>query len=537
MKNELHTDNVYAFNIKGVEKHISKVERGRKGYYCMGCKAEVEARKGEIRSHYFAHVPTDVKIERKCTFSDETYRHKLAKEILQRIKKIKVPTLYKFPPKGVEGKPQKIKDSWTISAETVRIERQFYENEEGEIKFGKNINFKKEKNKFLLIQPDVAFFDKDDNPILLIEIVATHKIDAEKLSKIKRLGIDTVQVTIPKDSPEGIENCFFRTHRTQWIYNYEQETTNYISVPKRNNEGILSSDEFQKRLFRTVESFSCRSSQIKNLIRGIRKCLESKQYRNIEESIRREIKRVKENSERNRDRLRGIQKKYRTGIEESFKDEKESIEKAGDLLREKEKEFQKHFNDLEERYFRKRRSIQESQENYQPNCQPEIDRIERDLEESEKNSASYKEQMEEIRRLEEEFEQFFRREERRITKDTRKEKSIVDDYKRRREELPEEYETTESNIRGEFELAKEKAGIEFREDEERIRREFDEFRKQVIESIENRISTGESRIHRRIKDTLDKGKLLHSIREGQGSIRTLKEIKEFFDSGAYKDWI
>ena len=72
------------------------------------------------------------------------------------------------------------------------------------------VDFEKEKEKFLLIQPDVAFFDKDETPILLIEIVATHKVDPEKIVKIKRLGIDTVQVKVPKDSPQEIENCFYK---------------------------------------------------------------------------------------------------------------------------------------------------------------------------------------------------------------------------------------------------------------------------------------------------------------------------------------
>ena len=73
-----------------------------------------------------------------------------------------------------------------IFAHTVRNEVQFYEDENGEIHFGRDIDFEKDSNKYLLIRPDVAFFDTNDKPILLIEIAVTHKIDPDKLPKIRK---------------------------------------------------------------------------------------------------------------------------------------------------------------------------------------------------------------------------------------------------------------------------------------------------------------------------------------------------------------
>jgi len=318
MKQKSRIRNVYAKNIKGEEKHISEVESGRKGYYCLGCDAQVDARKGEKISHYFAHAPVDVKIERKCTYSDETYRHKLAKEILQRIKEIRVPPLYKFPPLGLDDKPIKLKNAEIIKAHSVKIERQFYEDEEGNICYGHRVDFEKEIKKHLLIQPDVAFFDEEENPILLIEIIATHEIDASKLSKLKRLGINTIQVKIPKDSPERIENTFYRTQRTKWVYNHEQENTTYIPISQGSAKGILPIDKFQRKLLRAEESYECRSSQLKNLIRGFRKCLEGEQYRNTLETLRTEIKRVEGNTNRNKERLQELQRKHRKSIQKRF---------------------------------------------------------------------------------------------------------------------------------------------------------------------------------------------------------------------------
>jgi len=535
MSKEKH-NNTYANNLKGEEKHISEVQKGRKGYYCMGCNAEVEAVKGEIRSHYFRHVPTDVKIERKCTYSDETYRHKLAKEILQRIKKIKVPTLYKFPPQGIGGRPIKIRDAYIIEANNVKIERQFYENKEGKIRYGRNVDFEKDKEKFLLIQPDAAFFDKDDNPILLIEIVATHKIDSIKLSKIKRLGIDTIQVKIPKDSPEGIENCFYRTQRTQWIYNHEQETTTYTFTSKGHNQGIPPIDEFQRKLFKTAESFSCRSSQIKNLIRGIRKCLESEQYRRIKQSVGKELDRVEDNTKRNRKRLFELQEGYRNTIEGQFKSEERIFEaKQTEFNREKEK-FERKSEDLERRYYTKRRELEDTQREYEPECQSEIDRIEEYLYKLGTNRTSFEEQIREFEGEEKRFEQRIGTETTRIMELTRKEQTTYNELEQRRSKIPDKNGRIEREIREGFERRENSLEQEFRESEERIRQEFDEFGKEAIEAVERKDSNGESRIHRGIKNILDKGQLLISIHEGRRSNQTLERAKELFESRAYKNW-
>ena len=50
MNNQDHQNNTYAFNLKREEKHISEVESGRKGYYCMGCGEEMEGHSGQFAS-------------------------------------------------------------------------------------------------------------------------------------------------------------------------------------------------------------------------------------------------------------------------------------------------------------------------------------------------------------------------------------------------------------------------------------------------------------------------------------------------------
>jgi hypothetical protein len=296
---EKDIQNVYASDIKGDEIHISQAQSGRKGYFCLGCKKEMQA----VISHksnrisYFRHDFSASKGLPKCTFSDESYRHKLAKEFLIRTKTIKVPSLYKYPPRGVTGNALLISEAQFIHGVTVKPELYFYENEESEICWSKSAF--SEDTKHLLLKPDIAFFNELDKPILLVEIVVTHKITESKQLDLKRLGINTVQVTIPKDSPENIERVFETTNRTKWIYNYEQEITDYIQLSNSHSEGILPIDEDQRKLFE--ESIKCRAAQINNLIRAIRKCLGSEQFRNSSVDFESEISRVERNTERERD--------------------------------------------------------------------------------------------------------------------------------------------------------------------------------------------------------------------------------------------
>ena len=211
--------NEFAENIKGESIYILDAESGKKGYYCIGCKGEMQAVKSNIagRKSYFRHDATDVKkIERDCTFSNQNYRHTQAIAILNRIKKIKVPPLYKYPPKNSDGMAIKLKDSELIEAKYTKSELTFYESDEGDVNFGKNPEI---DSRNLLIRPDVVFFNSENEPILLIEIVVFHKISNEKLAKIKRLGIDTVQITIPKDSLENIEKSFLSGRKIKWIHN------------------------------------------------------------------------------------------------------------------------------------------------------------------------------------------------------------------------------------------------------------------------------------------------------------------------------
>ena len=184
-----HSQNQYAENVKQEVVFILDANRGKRGYFCLGCKREVIAKKGKINIPHFAHDPKDVTRKNKCTYSDETYRHWLAKQLLVRDKEVTVPALYKYPVDDNEGRAMLISPKRVIKASTALQEVVFYEDDNGKVCWGKEEHNSGRNN---LIRVDVAFFDEKGLPILLIELVATHGITLEKKLIFHRLCIDTI---------------------------------------------------------------------------------------------------------------------------------------------------------------------------------------------------------------------------------------------------------------------------------------------------------------------------------------------------------
>lgn len=350
--------NEYAKNIKGDIKFILDVESGRKGYWCLGCDEEMQAVHFKVEHYrsYFRHDAKDVKIERKCTFSNQDFRHRLAMDILARTKRIKVPNLYKFSPDG--SSKILLEESKFVESHSVKAELSFFEDDNGQVQWGKNLEI---DEKYLLIRPDITFFDVHGKPILLIEIVVNHKINDEKRVKLKRLGIDTIQITVPKDSPENIAKSLEITQHTKWVYNHVEQTTNYLHLSKADREGISSADAVEMGFFR--ETFACRESQIKNLIRAITRCLESQYYRGTEQEFRSELSRVAGNTSRDLARLEALRAEHRGRVERRYSEQIAAIEEDERQfnveLGATEAEVRRKDSELEQRYLAEKGSIED----------------------------------------------------------------------------------------------------------------------------------------------------------------------------------
>lgn len=537
MKEERERLNTWANTIECIAIHISEAQSGLHGYYCQGCGREMIAKKGSIIMHHFAHDPKDVENKGKCTYSDESYRHKLAKETLQRIKKIKVPTLYKYPPIGEEGRPLKLRDAEFIHAHSVHIEVPFYEDEHGNISNGHLTGGLSDNQRFLLVQPDVVFFDENNRPILFIEIVATHKPDVHKISKIKSLGINTVQITVPQGSPQEIEDAFFVTNRTKWVYNYEQDQATYIRTSQGGAEDIPPLDEDQRKLLEAGESYECRAFQIRDLIRGINKCLASQPYTEFSNYLREELRRVERNTEANRERLRDIQNGHKKRIEEEFALERKDVEQQERAITEASKLLDEKHTDLESRYYRKRGELEQSQKNYRAECEDEIERITEEFERLGTNAVDFRTRSEEIRREEADLEQRYRDQIERIEGDSRSRTENISELERRKGGLPEQFRQLETELRAEFNRKTESFGRYFEQRKSGIREEFEQNRRESTHAIETRDSKRVSRVQGRLRHIFETREKLLATRERKVAYTRLLKFRELFETGAYKDWI
>lgn len=352
MANHQEENNVYAQStVHSRIIHISEAISGRQGYFCLGCKSEMQAVLFKIPNHisYFRHDPKEVDYKQRCTYSDEEHRRLIARNILARLKKLKVPALYKYPPKGSEDLPFKISDAKVIEAHDAYPERYFYETHEGEIIWGEKDN---ENGLTFLLKADVVLVDRDNNPILLIDFVTKHKkLDAIAKATLKSLQIDAVQVRVPKESPEEIEKSLSKTDRTKWAYSYEQERTEYVRVPGTTPGEIQPIDELQRELFE--ENFFCRQSEIRNLIRSIARCLESKPYRESDEGITGELQRVKEELEQFRQRREELRNRIETLVGSEFSARRGAINEENQRIEKEKIRLEQLSTNLEKRYIKK----------------------------------------------------------------------------------------------------------------------------------------------------------------------------------------
>jgi hypothetical protein len=532
-------DHQVALTTDNKEIHISKAESGKNGYYCKYCGHEMVARKSELRLRrpHFAHDSKQKVFEGKCIYSNETYRHKVAKEILQRLMKIRVPMVVKHPPTGIEGIPYILQSARTIEAHSVSIEMPFYEDENGAIKHGKNVDLSTGTGRNLLIQPDVTFFDIEGRPILFIEIVATHKPDIDKRLKIRKLGVDTVQVSIPKDIEEEIEKTFSHVERTKWLFNYEQEKTEYVHPSEGNGEGIPPFGDFEAKLFKESETFECKKFAVNEFIRRIRKIMASSEFREFEEELLEEIRHVEVNTARYQNEWAALQDRINGEVRAEFAHEEKRIEREEEFFETAKREFEAESRSLEKRYLDKRRELEHTQREYRPGCQSEITRIENDFERLGTGPNEIRERIEKLRIEESKLEQQYLIEAEGIEDSKRRAGEANTEYKRRKEALSSQYSEDEKQLRDEFEEQVRNIEQESSEYEKRITNESAGRNSALIRGVKAGDSKGVSGISKGIRMLLETKQHFSNIRQRERDYARMRKIEEILDSKDYKYWL
>lgn len=532
-KNQKNTeqDNDWAKNLEENPIHISQAESGAKGYYCMGCGKEMQAVKRKIAHYqsYFRHHVKDVDTSKvECVNSSRVYREKLAYNYFMRVKMITVPAVYKYPPKGVEGFPKLIEEKQTIYAHRVDKEVTFFEDENGIIHSGKNT---KVDERYLSIRPDAVFYDVNDKPILFIEFIVTHKPDTDKLNKLRRLGINTVQIIVPKKTEEELEKEISKASKVKWTYNENESNAEYIPVPQGNSEGIPPIDEEQRKLFE--ESFACRRAQVENLIRSITRCMESQQYRRTSELFGQEISRIEEATKRERTRLADIQTRIEREIDSELRERSEDLER-------KYEKFRKHKNDVETRYYRKRDLLREEQEDidYEIEFRYRVGSTEDDI----RGEFEREERKSEIEETEIDTEQSrIREQQTRIIQDIEENRTFENIHSGKKDILREEFEGLRDEELKDFEgkrihLESKITGFgDFKtEVENGIRSEFKRQYEQIVERVYNRDIQGGDELSEKLKAILELRGLFDSFSRDKKGIEEYRSGIEAIKNGTWK---
>lgn len=151
---------------------IDEVEKGLAcNCVCPNCGAVLEARKGKIRVHHFAHYDKD-----ETSFCSESALHLAAKEVLKEAREIALPAL-KISIDACRKEIEVLPDGHKFNYDHVEIERSFLLDKE-------------------LIRPDIVVYNSNDKATLAIEILVSHAVDEEKKQKIKLAKLTTIEIDL-----------------------------------------------------------------------------------------------------------------------------------------------------------------------------------------------------------------------------------------------------------------------------------------------------------------------------------------------------
>ena len=174
--------------------HISEVERGLAcGCVCPACGEPLIAKKGTKIMHHFSHVSGS-----ECEHGYETSLHIAAKTILAKAQRIVLPTVYAEFETPTSYCTRHITDGPVeLHIDRVELEKRVYS-----------------------IVPDIIVYSK--NRPLLVEIFVTHKVDDDKISKIKQLGLSAIEIDLHRidSSSESIEVLLVdNVNHKRWLNN------------------------------------------------------------------------------------------------------------------------------------------------------------------------------------------------------------------------------------------------------------------------------------------------------------------------------
>lgn len=200
---------IFALNNDEEIVSIDNVESGLScNCICPACGEPLVAKKGKNMMHHFAHYSGH-----SCEYGHETSLHLTAKDILSKADKMIVPDLYLKIPES-DKPPQLIFKSKEIKVDKVELEKK-----EGSI------------------VPDIVVYSGKNK--LFIEIFVTHKIDGEKLIRIKEENVSTIEIDLSKLDKdvdyETLKEILIKSNKEKkWAYSVlaENHLENFVNASK-----------------------------------------------------------------------------------------------------------------------------------------------------------------------------------------------------------------------------------------------------------------------------------------------------------------
>lgn len=192
--------------------HISEIEKGNEySCKCLSCGTALIAVKGTVRAHHFRHYTTT-----DC--SGESVIHKAAKQIITEKKQITLPDNNKII---------------------------LFDSVQDEVKIESVI-------------ADLLATVGDRQ--LIIEIFYRHKVDAEKIDKLKKLNISAIEINLSDLNTGDVENmeAFWKyintMTRIQWLHKSDNHNDRMIEAIKQFKALGIDADSYPKAL-ETVNAY------------------------------------------------------------------------------------------------------------------------------------------------------------------------------------------------------------------------------------------------------------------------------------------
>lgn len=152
----------------GIIFKIEDVESGLKcGCVCPACGEPLVAKKGKRMMHHFAHHAGH-----NCEYGYESSLHLAAKDILANARRMTLPAVYVSFPDSYK-KDELVCKPKEIQIDKVELERRFGD-----------------------VIPDVVVYAGGKQ--FFVEIYVTHCIDDEKLAKLKKADISTIEIDLSR---------------------------------------------------------------------------------------------------------------------------------------------------------------------------------------------------------------------------------------------------------------------------------------------------------------------------------------------------